>query len=105
MAPQSKPHWEPPEVAQLSISRPSEPVRSDLPTAQTSLRTGRVGVTCDSTRAQVYVDGAYVGACPIETPLVAGRHSVAVRQPGREDWTREIRIEAGATVRLRAGER
>jgi hypothetical protein len=69
------------------------------------LRTGRVGITCDSTRAQVYVDGAYVGACPIETPLVAGRHSVVVRQPGREDWTREIRIEAGATIRLRAGER
>jgi len=105
MAPQSQPRWEPPAVAGLSSSRPSEPVRSDLPPAQTSLRTGRVGVTCDSTRAQVYVDGAYVGACPIETPLVAGRHTVVVRQPGSEDWTREIRIEAGATIRLRAGER
>jgi hypothetical protein len=105
MAPQSQPRWEPPEVARLSTSRPSEPVRSDVPPAQTSLRTGRVGVTCDSTRAQVYVDGAYLGACPIETPLIAGRHSVMVRQPGSENWTREIRIEAGATVRLRAGER
>lgn len=105
MAPQSEPRWEPPEVARLSSSRPSEPVRSDLPPAQTSLRTGRVGVTCDSTRAQVYVDRAYIGACPIETPLVAGRHSILVRQPGSEDWTREVRIEAGVTTRLRAGER
>ena len=104
-APQSQPRWEPPQVTQLSSSRPSEPVRSDLPPAQTSLRTGRLGVTCDSTRSHVYVDGAYLGACPIETPLVAGRHSILVRQPGSEDWTREIRIEAGVTIRLRAGER
>ena len=42
------------------------------------------------------------GACPVDTPLIAGEHAVTVRVLNQEDWVRGFRVEAGETVRLKA---
>jgi hypothetical protein len=57
---------------------------------------------CSQGPAEVYVDNAYVGVCPVDLPLVAGPHSVTVRRMKKDDWIRDFRVVAGETVRLKA---
>ncbi len=101
LEPQSEPQWEPPQPAAASAGRPSQPAVSDVEPARTSLRTGRLTVQCPSREFAILIDGAYMGACPITTTLIAGPHTVTIRRPGKEDETQQIRVEAGKTFRLR----
>jgi len=96
----AEPEFSPPPLDGQSAGRPSTTSAVDAPTARTSLRTGHLALKCPSSQTEVYVDNAYYGACPVGLPLVAGRHSVTVRQRGRDDWVREFEITAGKTVRL-----
>jgi len=96
----AEPEFSPPPLDSQSAGRPSTTSGVDAPTARTSLRTGHLALKCPSSQTEVYVDNAYYGACPVGLPLVAGRHSVTVKQRGRDDWVREFEITAGKTVRL-----
>ncbi len=100
LPPPAEPKFKPPPLNGQSPGRPSTTALLDAPTARTSLRTGHLALKCPSGQTEVYVDNAYYGACPIELPLVAGRHSVAVRQRGRDDCVHQFEIKAGQTVRL-----
>ena len=101
--PQSEPTFSPPPLEELSAGRPSKGKPADIEQAKTSLRTGRLALNCASSRAFVLVDDAYVGACPIEVPLLAGRHSVTLLRPATDPWVREIEIQPGQTLRLTPG--
>jgi hypothetical protein len=100
--PQNPPAFEPPPLDEFSSGKPSEGSPADPPPARTSLRTGRFAIRCATSRARVYLDGVYLGACPLEIPIVAGSHSVTVKLSGKEDWVREFQIDAGETIRLEA---
>ena len=100
LPPPAAPEFRPPPLGRQSPGRPSTAPPVDAPTAKTSLRTGHLALKCPSSQTAVYVDNAYYGACPVELPLVVGRHSVTVKQQGRDDWVRDFEITAGQTVRL-----
>lgn len=55
------------------------------------LRTGRFVVSCEAP-APVYVDGAYMGVCPLDMPLIAGPHTMTVKRRGRAGKTVEFRV-------------
>ncbi len=103
MPPQSEPTFRPPPLDELSAGRPAKGKPADIDQAKTSLRTGRLALDCSSSRAFVLVDDAYVGACPIEVPLLAGRHTVTLVRPATDPWVREIEIQPGKTLRLTPG--
>ena len=60
----------------------------------TSLRTGRLRVTCSRGEAQIWIGGAFLGPAPIDAPLPAGRHVVVARGEGFEH-TVKLELEAG----------
>jgi PEGA domain len=45
--------------------------------------------------ADIQVDGAYVGATPADIDLTCCWHDVSIIKPGREPWTRRVRITGG----------
>ena len=77
-------------------------VRAPKP-ARTDLGVGTLTVRCP-TGADVWVDGAHLGGCPIRMPLAAGRHEVTVRRGTRSLGTEEIVLERGKTFSLRLPE-
>lgn len=101
LEPQTEPRWEPPELTAASAGKPSQPRVSDVEPARTSLQTGRLTIQCPSREFVVLIDGVYIGTCPVTTTLIAGPHTVTVRSPGESEQIREIRIEAGKSIRLR----
>ena len=64
------------------------------------LRTGRFVVSC-AAPTPVYVDGAYMGICPLDMPLIAGPHTMTTKRRGGADRVRGFRMEAGKTVEFR----
>jgi hypothetical protein len=99
LEPQSEPRWEPPELTTPSSGRPSQSTSQGIEPARTSLQTGRVTIQCSSREAVVIIDGAHMGNCPLTTLLVAGPHTLTVRQPGSPEQVREVQVEAGKTLR------
>jgi hypothetical protein len=99
---QPEPKWSPPPLKDVSSTVAQTAAGEGVPRAKTALRTGRFVLECSQGPAEVYVDNAYVGVCPVDLPLVAGSHSVTVRRVEKDDWTRDFRIVAGETVRLKA---
>lgn len=93
--PVQEPNWAPPSEPR-SLVRPKLAERSlrDPGVAATSLRSARLRVACSAAAAEIWIDGAFLGAAPIYTPLPAGLHVVTAK--GRErEWTAEIELEAG----------
>ena len=64
------------------------------------LRTGRFVVAC-AVPTPVYVDGAYMGICPLDIPLIAGPHTMTAKRPDGADRVRGFRMEAGKTIEFR----
>ena len=58
-------------------------------------------ITSTVPKAQIYIDGKFVGRSPMEKELLAGEHTVKVRKPGHFDYLRTIKSIAGSVVRLR----
>lgn len=99
---QPEPKWSPPPLRAGTGTVAKAGPGTGVPGAKTDLRAGRFVIECAQGPAQVYIDDAYMGACPVDTPLIAGEHEVTVRVLNQEDWVREFRVEAGETVRLKA---
>ena len=100
LPPPAEPSYAPPSLENLSGGRPSAGASAGSPLAKTSLRTGRLMISCPSSQAHVYVDGEYFGACPVQLPLLEGRHSVLIRRPNMKDFVREVWVTAEETLRL-----
>jgi hypothetical protein len=95
-----------PDIDTLSAGQPSASPSArksakPMGNAATDLPTGRLMITCSSSRARVFVDRAHVGACPFDSSVVAGRHSVRVEQPGREPFEAEVTVVAGKATEAR----
>jgi PEGA domain len=52
--------------------------------------------------AEVYVDNSLVGNAPSTLKLKTGKHTIAVKQAGYQDWSREINAEAGTEAHMTA---
>lgn len=99
------PEWDPARAAEASRAgtRLAEPSLRDPEPARTSLGAGVVAIRCPR-GADVWIDGAHLGACPIRLPLAAGRHEIVVKRKDRVLASREIRLEAGASLDIRLPE-
>ncbi len=98
---QPEPKWSPPPLKDVAGTVAQPAAGEGVPRAKTALRTGRLVLECSQGPAEVYVDAAYVGVCPVDLPLVAGSHAVTVRQVQKDDWLRDFQVVAGETVRLK----
>lgn len=47
-------------------------------------------------RAEVWVDGNFVGTTPLRYPLEPGDHRVELRAPGYQSWARTLHVVAGS---------
>ena len=52
--------------------------------------------------AEIYVDNSLVGNAPSTVKLKTGKHTIAVRQTGYQEWSREISAEAGTEAHVTA---
>jgi hypothetical protein len=59
-------------------------------------------VTSNPDRADIYVDGAFVGNAPATLKLKPGKHTVTVKQAGYKDWSRDLVADVGNEANLAA---
>jgi hypothetical protein len=52
--------------------------------------------------AEVFVNGEFRGSTPVRLNLAAGTHTIELRLPGFETWTRELVVVAGDETRVAA---
>ena len=82
--------------AKTRLPKPS--LRNPTP-AETDLRTGSLSVDCPR-NADLYLDGAHPGACPMRMPIEAGRYRLEVRRGARTLTAKEIELEGGEALTL-----
>lgn len=68
----------------------------------TNEQSGVVNVSSDPAGADVLVDGQFVGNCPAALKLSPGKHTLTVKASGYNDWSRDIVVESGSQVQLKA---
>lgn len=62
-----------------------------------------IDVLSEPADGEVYVDGTFVGTTPLRNfRLSAGTHQVEVRRTGYSHWARQMLVQAGTPVTLRA---
>ena len=64
--------------------------------------TGTVNVVSVPEGADVYADDQFVGNAPARLKLKPGKHTVAAKMAGYQNWSREITVQAGSEVNLTA---
>jgi hypothetical protein len=77
-------------------------VKAEVKPGVSADATGIVRVSSVPDGADVYVDGSFVGNAPAQLKLTVGKHKVAVKAEGLEDWSREIEVPAGSELNLKA---
>jgi hypothetical protein len=77
--------------------------KQEKQTAQDSaMGSGTLAVDSVPSGADIYSDGAFVGNTPAALKLGPGKHAIRVVMPSFADWQREIAIQAGDDLRLKA---
>ncbi|MBM3860478.1 MAG: PEGA domain-containing protein [Verrucomicrobia bacterium] len=89
-------------TAQLQSKQPAVVPAGGQQAAQQSAREGKVVVSCVVQGVDVFVDGAFVGNCPATLLLKEGLHTIEVKKEGRGTFKREIRVNAGSEISIRA---
>lgn len=64
--------------------------------------TGAVNFVSVPVGADVYADDQFVGNAPARLKLRPGKHTVAAKMAGYQNWSREITVQAGSEVNLTA---
>jgi hypothetical protein len=87
-------------LALASDARPEDRKDASTALAQLGKKLGRLQIKCETTGAQISVDGKSVGRVPLPEPLWAlpGRHSVTIAQSGFVSATETVELGAGATA-------
>ena len=71
---------------------------SEVPPTPAS--TGTVAITCDSSMAEVYVDGKFVGQTPATLHLTTGPHHIEIKAEGRRPWSRDLEVMKDSQISL-----
>jgi serine protease Do len=67
-----------------------------------SPETGAVTISSEPARAEIYVDGKFVGNTPSTFKLTMGTHSIEIESPGKQPWQRELEVLKDSEVTLHA---
>ena len=95
----------PGEASSPTVSTNSRPPGAGVVSASTPdspSKTGLVNVKADDESHEIFVDGAFVGNSPAKLKLAEGPHVVEVKKPGFKDYRKEIKVEEGSELTLRA---
>jgi TPR repeat protein len=65
-------------------------------------RTGLVNVKADDDSYEIFVDGGFVGNTPAKVKLATGAHVVEVKKAGYKDYRKQLQINEGSELTLRA---
>jgi TPR repeat protein len=65
-------------------------------------KAGFVNVSAADTDCEIFVDGGFVGNTPARVKLAAGTHVVEVKKAGFKDYRRQLQINDGSELTLRA---
>lgn len=86
------------EVDTIAVEGQMVPV--DVPLRE---RPGRIALNAP-VGAQITLDGRVIGPAPLSAPLdvAAGRHVIAVSEPGHYAWARDVTLERGQEIELKA---
>jgi len=84
------------------VESEKDEVRADIKPGASADLMGIVRVSSAPDGADVYVDGSFVGNAPAQLRLPVGKHKVAVKGEGFEDWSREIEVPAFSELNLKA---
>ncbi len=91
---QSKPAATPPPAAAMAAAPPS--------VAAPAVATGQLAVASVPDRADIEVDGSFVGNAPSDLQVAEGEHTVTVKKSGFKDWERKLKVTSGSSVHLNA---
>ena len=91
---------QPAATNQVSLSG-TNVVQNSSPSSDSNLF-GSVSVAADDPKAEVMVDGNFVGNAPARVKLAPGSHVIEVKSPGKKSFRRELMVSAGADLTLRA---
>jgi PEGA domain len=61
---------------------------------------GKLKISTTPDKAEVYVDGAFVGNASTTLTLTAGKHAVRILHPGFKDWSRQITVLSNSDLKL-----
>jgi TPR repeat protein len=89
-------------AATNQVSLPGTNVVQNSPPSGDSNLLGSVSVAADDPKAEVMVDGNFVGNAPARVKLAPGSHLIEVKSPGKKTFRRELMVSAGADLTLRA---
>jgi hypothetical protein len=84
------------------VEAEKDEVKAEMKPGVAAGLTGIVRVSSVPDGADVYVDGSFVGNAPAQLKLSAGKHKIAVKAEGLEDWAREIEVPADSELNLKA---
>jgi len=71
-------------------------------TAPVSSSPGVLILSSETTGAEIYIDGKFVGDTPATISLASGAHQITIKSTGKKDWSREIEVLKGSQVTLHA---
>lgn len=63
---------------------------------------GSIDFASDPTGADIVIDGSFVGNTPSTLRVTPGRHTIEVRSPGYQPWTRTMLVGPGSHPSIRA---
>jgi PEGA domain/PDZ domain len=63
---------------------------------QASASRSSVAISSTPAGAEIYLDQEFVGNTPSSLDVTAGTHSISVKKPGFQDWSREMSFQGGA---------
>jgi|GEM_PF-6003867 len=78
---------------------PLQPPPVETPAAEQKL--AGLTLSVDPTDAEAYLDGQSLGSGGIFKDLPAGRHTLAVKREGYQEWKNEVELKAGKPNRVR----
>jgi hypothetical protein len=92
---------------QTEDSKEATPAATATPTTTTAPSLAQsdvesMSITSSPDGAEIYIDSSFIGNAPSTVKLKAGKHTIAVKQSGYKEWTRDLNAEAGADAHMTA---
>jgi hypothetical protein len=73
-----------------------------VPTPVSQASVAKASITSTPDRADIEIDGNYVGSTPSAVELAPGSHSIVVKKSGYQSWERKIVATSGSSVNVAA---
>ena len=79
-------------------------VQKEVPPAGPSAPPQEAWVTFSSEplHAEVWIDGKFVGTCPLRYSVTSGVHKLVIRAPGFEPWARDLHVKGDVPTNVHA---